>query len=1211
MNRFSPVFAITVGLTWLLAGEITLAQAPAGDSPPRWLLNVNGPIGTVRCLDFVPGTNQLIGAGIDKTVKEWFLHQPAATSGHRLVRASTLRWKIMRGSRGGIFGMDLSPNGEMLAIAGLSAQNDNGDIWLFNRITRTLIRVLKGHQTTVKSLSFSPDNNWLASGDMSGELRLWRVPEQVDNDRDRQLHEGSAGPEGAENQPVLFVSPNRILHSHFQLAKQHLMLYDVTRGKLWDREFNNVTTLARGESGNGFAIGFTGGRVRIVQDETFRSFIDLEMSASPESKTDEIPNGLRLLSPEATSMDFGADGLLLLTTYSSGGRLRLWDTQNRRERWQVDLGPAVPYACAISDSGEWVAAYASNPPELRVYRIKDDDGELLDSPEIVIRHSGGEMIENIRFEQVGAAPNEPQAQLVLDLAPDRPRWVFDMQTGDLRRAAAPDEDRTDAHAPPNPGGAPVPAPAPGHQAGPLPKSVESKPDADRKGAAPLSRDRTRPAAPTEKPATLDEDVGDCATVVSHHGCLALDVPILPDRTVRIVIEDPYAKSVEHTLCLPSQNENEHLVAVGTAPDGLYVYRVSDDDMQPELVRYFRDHTGPVRQLATTPDGRWLASHGDDRIVRLWSLAEINHPNLQVTRWGARFEIDDREQGIRVRNVQEGGILANRGFQNGDLITHLDGGPSGVPIRNCDPDAHQVEPTAKDDSPPTVDHMLEMLATDKLWSAFYFTLTRDGQRLPGVIAVVPGWEPAVSIFVERTGEWAVWTPQGYYNASPDGETLFGWLINRERSEEVDFYPAGQFRDQFERPDLIQDALNLLSSDVLQTAPPLRAKGPILLQEIQERIQVKILAPEPGEVINPGQPVQVVAQIDVEPLPVERQNMNPKAFINFVPIDAEPEIDQRNGRITWKTDWPPGYALNKIEVTVDHSDQNRLPAEDTILVKSNNNPGGQRRLHILAIGISKYDPDSKKRESDWNLKNAKNDAEGFLQALERQDGEYYTIEQESLVIQEDSSIRLNADRMREEVDIFTYDSQTWDPERDLMIFYYAGHGAAADGEFYFLTVHEKLSTISVADASRDPNLIRDIGVPWRDLSSLLAAPCRKLFILDTCQSGQVVERGEKLLIRELKQQRAMVFAATVGESGSAFEYANEKHSLFTGQLLLALTGSDSGQPNGSHGQILSDGVTLQNLVEFVDITVTEREPNQDPVFVPQDVFDFYDWNLAPAP
>jgi WD40 repeat protein len=49
-------------------------------------------------------------------------------------------------------------------------------------------------------------------------------------------------------------------------------------------------------------------------------------------------------------------------------------------------------------------------------------------------------------------------------------------------------------------------------------------------------------------------------------------------------------------------------------------------------------------------------------------------------------------------------------------------------------------------------------------------------------------------------WVVWTPQGYYMASPGGEALIGWHVNRGL-DTPEFYSAGRFRDQFHRPDVI--------------------------------------------------------------------------------------------------------------------------------------------------------------------------------------------------------------------------------------------------------------------------------------------------------------------------------------------------------------------------------------------------------------------------
>ena len=47
-------------------------------------------------------------------------------------------------------------------------------------------------------------------------------------------------------------------------------------------------------------------------------------------------------------------------------------------------------------------------------------------------------------------------------------------------------------------------------------------------------------------------------------------------------------------------------------------------------------------------------------------------------------------------------------------------------------------------------------------------------------------------------YIAWTPQGYYAASPGGEDLIGWHVNRGFDTAPDFYPASTFASTFRRP-----------------------------------------------------------------------------------------------------------------------------------------------------------------------------------------------------------------------------------------------------------------------------------------------------------------------------------------------------------------------------------------------------------------------------
>jgi WD40 repeat protein len=76
---------------------------------------------------------------------------------------------------------------------------------------------------------------------------------------------------------------------------------------------------------------------------------------------------------------------------------------------------------------------------------------------------------------------------------------------------------------------------------------------------------------------------------------------------------------------------------------------------------------------------------------------------------------------------------------------------------------------------------------------------DGEELLALFIHVPD-DPEI----ER--RWVLWTPEGYYTASPGGEDLVGWHVNRGLDQAADFYPAATFRSTFHRPQLVAKALD---------------------------------------------------------------------------------------------------------------------------------------------------------------------------------------------------------------------------------------------------------------------------------------------------------------------------------------------------------------------------------------------------------------------
>jgi WD40 repeat protein len=72
-----------------------------------------------------------------------------------------------------------------------------------------------------------------------------------------------------------------------------------------------------------------------------------------------------------------------------------------------------------------------------------------------------------------------------------------------------------------------------------------------------------------------------------------------------------------------------------------------------------------------------------------------------------------------------------------------------------------------------------------------------------------FEPLLTLFHGNDGEWVAWTPSGYYTASPNGDNMIGWQINRGVDKAADYVSAAQMGKQLERSDIVANTVRLLS------------------------------------------------------------------------------------------------------------------------------------------------------------------------------------------------------------------------------------------------------------------------------------------------------------------------------------------------------------------------------------------------------------------
>lgn len=133
----------------------------AQESPPQLLIDPQGHSNAVWRMVFRPSTDELITVG-DKSIRFWDLESGDLTR--------TLRGEIGDGSTGQLHAAALSSDERFLAVGGRDAENT---IRIIDLETDTVAAVLSGHENTILCLDFSDDGQWLASGSIDTDVRVW------------------------------------------------------------------------------------------------------------------------------------------------------------------------------------------------------------------------------------------------------------------------------------------------------------------------------------------------------------------------------------------------------------------------------------------------------------------------------------------------------------------------------------------------------------------------------------------------------------------------------------------------------------------------------------------------------------------------------------------------------------------------------------------------------------------------------------------------------------------------------------------------------------------------------------------------------------------------------------------------------------------------------------------------------------------------------
>lgn len=441
---------------------------------------------------------------------------------------------------------------------------------------------------------------------------------------------------------------------------------------------------------------------------------------------------------------------------------------------------------------------------------------------------------------------------------------------------------------------------------------------------------------------------------------------------------------------------------------------------------------------------------------------------------------------------------------------------------------------------------------------------------------------LSLFVDpKSGRWVAWTPQGYYAASPGGEQLIGWQVNRGTDLTPDFHAAAQLRERYFRPDVVARTLEALDTqqgfflaESAISAPPVKGLPTQRPVELPPALLPVGATPPPAG----GSPILPIRPYDAKPAgltlrggPVTPSaDQMPPIVTLLSPVDGTRfDAERQSVRVRVRSNepltglkllvdgnqWPESRAISRpgADATERVLDV-QLPTRDLELsVIAENRWGASQpasghmiwsgdpadavspkpRLILLAIGIGQYDNPSIKR-----LEYPTKDAEDFVRAFEQYGRPLYRE-----IVQ-----RIVPNARREGV----YQALRWLRDSvkpgDTAIVLLAGHGVAdSDKSYLFLP----------SDA--DPEQLDATAVPDSYITKMTSGlPGHVVMFLDTCRAGTIrsstrsIPSTDRLAINLSQPETGVVvFAASTGE-GFAEESPQWNNGAFTKALIEGLSG-----------------------------------------------------------
>jgi WD40 repeat protein len=1012
---------------------------------PKLAIDFRGPVGKTRVVGFAKSGHRFFAAGENKVV-QWY---DVAERG--IVPTNVVRWEFSRGALGEINTAVLSTDGQKLLIGGCSLRGAGGDMIvadLRNQTIQGLIRV----KSQIVSAAMTQDLSKVVSGDIDGSITLWTF--NSGNYVPRKLQSGGGEDQlasGLRNtfNPVHVVNDRFVLYfipvSETQSTQYQLKAFDLeanAEASVVDQFDSTGTSLASSADGKVVIAGSSHGQLSIRRQGL--------LSQGEFTEIHSLMGEVKELEHRVRNIAVSPDGeqFVVMGDYDvkepKRSFLSLFETATAKLLDRIEFAGFESCVTAAFDAdGTQLLSHDDNAEQLLLWKLKTADGTEIDhplsssaSPPVVV-NGRGRIFRSARFDKSRSSTDEGYRLALSDSLGRRTQIL--LGEGSLEEEA--DEVLAD--------------------------DSLNGPDAFAPGWA----------------LRFDEPENDLTTqnlyVVPPSGEKNAYEPI------RLALNDQGIFSGAYAY-LQDEAGVPFAVAIGTRTiDGIFIYRIPPNlGETPLLIRYFRDHNGLISDLSVSSDQRYLVSCSIDKTVKIWSLEGLSLPIPQSV-FGARVILEPDNK-VRLRDVIKAGIFYARGLRDGDVVMRA---------TNVSVEEELIEEPGE---------IFQLLESHPAFGALDIWTERTGTRFEGdeddVIRLNAGWEPLLTLVSDKAGEWVLFTPEGYFDASiAEGDRLFGWQINQGADRPPRFEPAEHLQKDFEKPEVIQQLLktgNVPDALVALNRPVAQDMRQDLRSKVLALPKVEILSPADGATVPDTAAVEIQARV---------------TFANAADANMFEIVAGHAGRSLTQT----GYSLAGTEATVkwmtqelgetnvisvgakeketEISNSYQCKAEATVF--SRRRPrSGEARVYMLAFAVDNYLKGQSLKYSVHSVAAFQNDLSS-AKGLARDYGSLSKVLTDKAVSWSSVSTTLS-EFLKARKETASVD--------DLIIVVVCGQGVSksvARGgstringgeEFFFLPYNVDRS---------DLRQLSEQGIRWKDICDPVnGIECDVLWIVDACHSAQ---------------------------------------------------------------------------------------------------------------